>query len=148
MTNGPPEAPWYETGLRFTCTQCGNCCSGQPGYVWVTPDEIDAIADELGISAQECTARHTRSAGRSRSLRERRNGDCTFLERRPDGKTGCMIYRARPVQCRTWPFWKSNLESVETWMAAARDCPGMNQGEHHPLPIIQAAVASNGSRPL
>ena len=146
--DGPPEVPWYESGLRFTCTQCGNCCSGSPGYVWVTPGEIDAIAAELGISPKECTARHTRTAGRSRSLRERRNGDCAFLERRPDGTTGCKVYRARPVQCRTWPFWKSNLESAEAWAAAARDCPGMNQGGHHPLPVIQAALATNGSRPL
>ncbi|MFM1805538.1 MAG: hypothetical protein RL136_2417, partial [Planctomycetota bacterium] len=32
------QAPWYAEGLRFECTQCGNCCSGGPGAVWFTPE--------------------------------------------------------------------------------------------------------------
>ena len=39
---------WYRGGLRFSCTQCGKCCSGAPGYVWVTKDEIEQIAAFLG----------------------------------------------------------------------------------------------------
>ena len=31
----PPPPTWYADGLRFTCTQCGNCCTGQPGFVWI-----------------------------------------------------------------------------------------------------------------
>ena len=34
------DLPWYGGGLRFTCTQCGNCCTGQPGYVWISKKEI------------------------------------------------------------------------------------------------------------
>ena len=29
------QQAWYSEGLRFECTQCGACCSGEPGYVWV-----------------------------------------------------------------------------------------------------------------
>ena len=29
-------------GLRFECTQCGDCCTGAPGYVWVNKAEISA----------------------------------------------------------------------------------------------------------
>ena len=25
--------PWYNDGLRFTCTRCGHCCTGEPGFV-------------------------------------------------------------------------------------------------------------------
>ena len=30
---------WYEDGLRFSCSQCGNCCTGPPGAVWFTDNE-------------------------------------------------------------------------------------------------------------
>ena len=35
---------WYADGWRFSCTQCGDCCSGSEGYVWVNQAEIDAMA--------------------------------------------------------------------------------------------------------
>ena len=27
--NVPMTEPWYQDGLRFTCTRCGNCCTGR-----------------------------------------------------------------------------------------------------------------------
>ena len=75
------------------------------------------------------------------SLREIANGDCTFL----DGRTRrCTIYPVRPAQCRTWPFWNSNLESPEAWDRAKSVCPGMGQGPLVPLQIIeqQASVVN------
>ncbi len=47
------EQPWYKDGLRFKCTQCGDCCTGAPGYVWVNQAEIEGIAAELGESDVE-----------------------------------------------------------------------------------------------
>ena len=41
-------SPWYREGLRFTCTQCGDCCTGAPGYVWVNQEEIDQLAALVG----------------------------------------------------------------------------------------------------
>ena len=41
------DGPWYRYGLSFECTQCGNCCTGGPGFVWVEEEEIRAIADFL-----------------------------------------------------------------------------------------------------
>ena len=38
------ELPWYHEGLSFTCSQCGDCCTGAPGYVWVNNEEIAALA--------------------------------------------------------------------------------------------------------
>ena len=34
------EQPWYKDGLGFQCTQCGDCCTGAPGYVWINAAEI------------------------------------------------------------------------------------------------------------
>ena len=40
------KKPWYADGLQFECTQCGDCCTGAPGYVWVNKSEIEALAAE------------------------------------------------------------------------------------------------------
>ena len=36
------------------CTQCGACCSGEPGYVWVNEGEIAAMAVEMGLEVDAC----------------------------------------------------------------------------------------------
>ncbi len=137
---GAPPAPWYAGGLRFTCTQCGNCCGGAPGYVWVSAAEIAALAGATGMAAEAFERLHVRPVGRRRSLKERPNGDCEFLRRTPAGKAFCSVYDARPRQCRTWPFWADNLETPEAWNDASAGCPGINSGQHHPLPVIQSAL--------
>lgn len=138
-----PQPPWYADGLRFTCTQCGNCCGGAPGYVWVDDDDVRAIAEFRHETVDEFASIHVRPAGRRKSLRERANGDCVMLSRDADGKARCSIYPVRPLQCRTWPFWKSNVATADDWANAARGCPGMNKGAHHPLPVIQDALQRN-----
>ena len=40
--------PWFKDGLRFTCTGCGDCCSGAPGFVWVSEEDIERLANHLG----------------------------------------------------------------------------------------------------
>lgn len=129
--------PWYSDGLKFTCTQCGRCCTGAPGYVWVTDDEITAIARELGEPVAEVRAVYTRRARGRRTLRERANGDCVFYEK----SRGCTVYRARPVQCRTWPFWQSNVESPEEWRRTAESCPGAGRGEWHSADEVTRRVS-------
>lgn len=116
---------WYQDGLRFECNMCGNCCTGAPGVVWVNDKEIEAIADSRGESIEETTGLYTRLVGRRRSLREKANGDCVFFHRRQ----GCTIYDVRPRQCRTWPFWESNLETPDDWERASQGCPGCGRGE-------------------
>lgn len=140
--------PWFADGLRFSCTQCGNCCGGGPGNVYVSAEEGDKIAAFLGLSVEEFHRKFTRKEGWRRSLTEQANWDCVFL--RPDaaGRKTCTIYEVRPVQCRTWPFWKSNLESRQSWAAAGTGCPGIERGKRHELPVIQAALTANGSLPL
>jgi uncharacterized protein len=124
MPNDADE-PWYRDGLRFECTRCGHCCTGAPGFVWTNDAEIAAIAEHLDMPEPEFRAVHTHQPFSSKvSLREKGNGDCVFFER----GVGCTIYPVRPTQCRTWPFWRSNLASPETWRRTERDCPGSGQG--------------------
>lgn len=119
---------WYRDGLSFKCTQCGNCCSGDPGYVWATKKEIRGISEFLGRSDGWLEKKHLRRVGLHYSLTERADGDCIFLKREGD-KTSCGIHPVRPLQCRTWPFWIQNLRSQDHWNMAHQMCPGMNKGE-------------------
>lgn len=144
----PKQLPWYAQGLAFTCTRCGNCCGGAPGYVWVSPPELEAIAAHVGLSPERFGRQHLRRVGRRLSLLELENGDCEFLARLPDGKTTCLIHPVRPRQCRTWPFWASNLRSRRAWDGAARNCPGMNNGRHHPLSVIRELLRRNARAAL
>jgi len=128
---------WYRDGLRFECTQCGNCCSGDPGYVWATKEEIRRISEFLGRDDGWLDKAHLRRVGLRYSLTEKPDGDCIFLKRE-NGNTMCGIYPVRPLQCRTWPFWNVNLKSKQGWDEIHRTkCPGMNTGEHHAFVQIE-----------
>lgn len=135
--------PWYSGGLRFSCTQCGNCCTGGPGAVWFTGEEGRAMARALGMDEAAFLEAHTRLVGSRRSLNERetKHGfDCVFLDRetRP-GSALCSVYTARPSQCRTWPFWPTNLASKRAWESAKAHtpCPGMGTGPVIPIEQIR-----------
>lgn len=116
------DAPWYRDGLAFKCTGCGKCCTGSPGYVWVTEDEIIAISEYLNITIQEFSNKHLRKIGNRFSLREStQTYDCTFLH-----ENKCSIYETRPKQCKTYPWWIQNLRSREDWEIARLTCEGIN----------------------
>ena len=119
------EEPWYKEGLRFQCAECGGCCTGDPGVVWVSDDEIQQIAQFTGKSIGEIRLFHTRLVGNQVSLTEYANGDCTFFDAR---QRKCAIYPVRPPQCRSWPFWRSNVASPESWAQAESQCPGAGNG--------------------
>jgi len=140
-----------EVGLRFECTQCGNCCTGPPGYVLFSEAEAGAMAAELGIGRGEFDRRYTRVEREGRSLTEVRTRfgyDCVFLDRETEpGRALCRVYRSRPAQCRTWPFWKDNLKSPRHWASASRTCPGMNRGPLHGPQTIRLTVVRDTGAP-
>ncbi|HTQ39550.1 MAG TPA: YkgJ family cysteine cluster protein [Pirellulales bacterium] len=133
-----PRAPWFQDGLRFQCTQCGDCCTGAPGYVWVTEDEIAALAKLLGLAADDFEARYVRCIGTRKSLIEFDNGDCVFFDNQ---SRKCKVYEARPRQCRTWPFWDSNIRSPQAWQKTCEVCPGSGQGKLYSVEEVLAQSA-------
>ncbi|MFK7788399.1 MAG: YkgJ family cysteine cluster protein, partial [Phycisphaeraceae bacterium] len=71
--------------------------------------------------------------------------DCTFFD--SVGRK-CTIYSVRPGQCRTWPFWSSNMKNRRGWEMSAETCPGMRapdaRGEHFvPVEKIRVIMDSN-----
>ncbi len=129
------KVPWYNDGLRFECTQCGDCCTGAPGYVWVTNDEIALLAKHLAMPLEDFERQYVRKVGVRKSLIEYGNGDCVFF----DGKIRkCTVYEARPKQCRTWPFWDSNIRSPAAWQQTCEVCPGSGRGKLYTVEEIVA----------
>ena len=128
------EQPWYGEGLKFKCTQCGDCCTGAPGFVWVNKAEIAAMAALVGQDVVAFEQEYVRNVGIRKSLREFPNGDCVFFD---VASRRCTVYEARPRQCRTWPFWESNLRSPEAWEETCAVCPGSGKGRLYSLDEIE-----------
>jgi Fe-S-cluster containining protein len=60
------------------------------------------------------------------SFIETDNYDCIFW-----AKSGCEIYEARPIQCRSYPFWNTHLFSHRDWADLGVSCPGVGKGTTH-----------------
>jgi Fe-S-cluster containining protein len=107
--------------------------------VWVNKEEISALAAAVGMEIKAFEQRYVREVGVRKSLREYANGDCVFF----DSQTRrCRVYAARPRQCRTWPFWDSNLRSPEAWAQTCQVCPGSGTGRLYQLEAIEAQRAA------
>jgi len=130
--------PWYVAGLNFECQRCGRCCAGpSEGYIWVTKQEIELIADFLKISVGQLRHEYLKRFGlRTTIIEQPHTRDCIFL-READGQKRCLIYPVRPSQCRIWPFWPDNLKSPDAWCRAAQKCPGISRGRHYSFEEIE-----------
>jgi hypothetical protein len=104
--------------------------------VWVTSDEIQRLAEFRGETIEEFSTRFVRRVGDSYSLIEKPGGDCIFW----DKQAGCTVYPARPIQCRTWPFWPENVEKPADWQRVQEVCPGSGHGRLYSLSEIQSSI--------
>src|SRR5204863_5164945 len=114
--------PWYQNGLRFECTGCGNCCRnhGAYSYVYLSDREVAAIAAQVGLERPEFLKRYCIKEDGWIALRMDQPA-CPFLT----AENRCSIYSVRPKQCATWPFWKENLVESE-WNGPVKECcPGI-----------------------
>jgi Fe-S-cluster containining protein len=84
----------------------------------------------LGVDRKEFLSSYCRRVAfgpvKRVSLTEKPNLDCVFWE-----SGGCAVYEARPLQCRSFPFWSSQLGTREDWEGCAARCPGVGKGRLH-----------------
>ena len=137
MKSPEDRSYFFDAGLRFSCTQCGKCCTGEPGIVRATPTEIARIEQLTGRERADFSD----PASKGYRLKERPNGECIFFE------NGCSIYKARPLQCRTYPFWFENVRSERAWEQACKDCPGIGEGRLYSKEEILGLLTTARSLP-
>jgi Fe-S-cluster containining protein len=106
------------------CDACGgNCCIGESGFIWITLSEIKFLATHLNISEEDVRLKYLEKKGYKYSIKEVKlsedNYACTFFDLK---KKQCSIYEARPVQCRTFPFWEYFKENIEE---VYKECPSI-----------------------
>ena len=132
---------FYKDGLRFECQRCLYCCSAEPGYVYLSRNDIERAAGKLSLPPRKFIDAFCRLVDFGTfymvSLKEMENYDCIFLT-----PSGCAIYDARPRQCRTYPFWDSVMESRESWEKEALSCPGIGKGGIIPKKEIERRMRS------
>jgi len=143
MTN----APFYASGLKFSCKRCSSCCRYDSGYVFLSEKDLKKLTDSLDMDKNRFVGKYCRWVTGTRgteslSLKEKSNMDCVFWD------SGCSVYNVRPLQCSSFPFWPSILSSSGSWKIAATACPGMNTGELHSQEAIERCVKACGSQPI
>jgi len=119
---------FYADGLRFSCRpECRYCCGVEPGYVFLTPDDIDRLTEHLRLEVPLFLHQYCRKVPMGSfhyiSLIETVHHDCIFLS-----EHGCTVYEARPIQCATYPFWNTILVDRKTWEQESSWCPGIGTG--------------------
>ncbi|KAF8072448.1 hypothetical protein HT031_000107 [Scenedesmus sp. PABB004] len=125
---------------RFTCTQCGKCCTGD-GEVWVSDAEAARIAAHLNLALPRFLAAHTRGYSKLtgwhmlRSDPDSETRDCTFL--RPDNT--CAIHAVRPLQCSTYPWWPELMAEQEWQWERENICEGFDHADAPPTDLDEAA---------
>lgn len=105
------------------CATCqGRCCTGESGYIYVNKEEIENIAKLINFDVEDFKANYLRKVGYKYSIKEivlNGNHECIFYD---SESNGCIIYQARPTQCKTFPFWdyfKTRVDELK------QECPGI-----------------------
>ena len=142
------NSPFYASGLRFSCARCSSCCRYDSGFVYLTEKDLQKLmavleSDRNTFINTYCRWVSDQNGGKVLSLKEKANNDCILWE-----TSGCSVYSARPVQCITFPFWKSIMASQKSWEMAASGCPGMNTGKTYSGKEINDVIKLRTSSPI
>ncbi|MDR3302412.1 MAG: YkgJ family cysteine cluster protein [Spirochaetaceae bacterium] len=145
--NSVAEKPFYEDGLRFSCRRCSLCCRQDEGFVFLTKNDADVLSAAVALRYEEFIQVYCRwvklgGGVELLCLKEKTNNDCCFW------KDGCSVYHTRPLQCRSYPFWKNFLADKKLWDKALSDCPGVGVGELHSKASIEAWIQSEDAEPV
>lgn len=118
---------FYKNGIRFECQCCGHCCkTGKDyGYVYLSSEECTKIAAFIGVSLKYLKSKYVSKINKAYQFKQSKE-DCPFLK-----ENKCSIYKVRPLQCRTWPFWPENMRAGGWIKSAVAFCPGIGKGKRY-----------------
>jgi Fe-S-cluster containining protein len=106
------------------CQECQGKCCRWGGYVWVTEEEIVVLAEAMNLSLEAFAEEYVKACYGRLSLQDRlREGEyqCALFD---PSSHRCLVYAARPVQCRTFPFWEQYREDYRQLLEF---CPGVKE---------------------
>ncbi len=134
-----PEV-FYENGLRFSCQRCSRCCRHEPGFVYLSRNDLTNLCRWFNLEEDVFIRTYCRwvpyyDGTDVLCLQEKLGYDCVLW----DGE--CTAYAARPLQCSVYPFWSFLLENETAWNDEAASCPGINRGELHGKEEIEKKLA-------
>ena len=128
----------FKKGIKFKCQGSSNCCisRGSYGYVYLSKIDLANIVNYFNISINLFKKKYCDYSNGYLHLKEiHSNGNYQFLDNKR-----CTIYPARPTQCRTWPFWKENM-NTKKWNNEIIDfCPGIGKGRLISFSMIQRKI--------
>jgi Fe-S-cluster containining protein len=105
----------------FECQMCGTCCYGKGG-IFVKEDEIERIANFLGVKTAFFVTQYCDEKVGRFSIKTGPNKYCIFY----DKEKRCLIHPVKPSPCTLWPFYPANLKDAYNWEMAKDACPGIN----------------------
>ena len=123
---------WWSEGVRFECQGSGQCCvsRGQYGYVYLTLEDRQNMGRLMKITTSEFTRKFCAKTDGVYHVADGPTPDCQFLK-----NNRCEVYQARPMQCRTWPFWPEVMAPKAWAKEVAAFCPGVGKGK-----VVDAAT--------
>ena len=89
------------------------------------------MASHLGLTLSDFTRQYCEKTLNTTHLKEPEK-TCQFLK---DNR--CTIYEARPMQCRTWPFWPEHMSARKWAKEVGSYCPGVGKGRVIPAEEIR-----------
>ncbi len=103
-----------DSQVHYVCQRCNACCKW-PGDVRLEEDELQPIADCLGMEFADFVSDYTRlrTNRQGLSLIEKENHECIMLE-----NGGCRIHEVKPSQCAgfpnkwNFPGWRDVCEAI------------------------------------
>ena len=116
---------WEKESPRFECQpDCFKCCT-KPGIVYFDKSSIENASKITNLSTTRFRKEFLiRNNGQWVHEVEDEN-PCAFLTHE-----GCSIHFGKPIQCRSYPFWRENMTSKAMWKLVSGFCPGIDTGPH------------------
>ena len=117
----------YSKNIHFKCQGSANCCvsRGSYGFVYLSLNDLKKISKFFKLDKLNFIKKYCEYTNGFLHLKEtKKNGDCIFLKNKR-----CSVYSARPIQCRTWPFWEENMQAKKWNHALKNFCPGIGKGK-------------------
>ena len=118
----------FKDGVKFECQNSGNCCISRDsyGYVYLSVKDLTRLSKYFNLTIEKFKLQYCETTDGFIHLTEKSslNGKCIFLKNKR-----CSVYKSRPSQCRTWPFWKENMKTKIWNMDISINCPGIGKGK-------------------